>query len=274
MTTAPGYAFDNNSAQAPDHHTALAELLDPATRQRISELVSLPGRRCLEVAAGGGSVAVWLAAQASAVVATDLKPQHIPRHPRLTVREHDITSGAPPGRFDLVHARLLLNHLPERDLAVRHMVDALSPGGVLLTEDFLPTTGAEVVAHAPDPRTAALLARYQTLHTSALASHGNDRSWSRRAHSAFYASGLTDVRVYAYATEWRGGGPGCRLLRAGIGQLRDDYLSLGMTDLELAEIAGALMNPDVALNGYLTIQTSGRQGRAQGITSRSTATRP
>jgi hypothetical protein len=154
------------------------------------------------------------------------------------------------------------------------MVDALSPGGVLLTEDFLPPAGAEVVAHAPDPQTAALLARFQTLHTSALAGHGNDRSWSRRAHSAFYAAGLTDVRVYAYGTEWRGGGPGCRLLRAGIGQLRDDYLSLGITGAELAEIAGALMNPDVALNGYLTIQISGVYGRDQGITSRSTATRP
>jgi SAM-dependent methyltransferase len=258
MTTPQRYAFDNDSGQAPDHHTALADLLDPATRQRISELVSLPGRRCLEVAAGGGSVALWLASQAAAVVATDLKPQHIPRHPRLTVREHDITSGTPLGTFDLVHARLLLNHLPERDLAVRHMIGALSPGGVLLTEDFLPTTGAEVVAHAPDPATAALLARYQTLHTSALAAYGNDRSWSRRAHAAFYAAGLTDVRVYAYATEWRGGGPGCRLLRAGIGQLRDDYLSLGLTDEELAAVAGALLDPRLVLNGYLTIQTSGR----------------
>ena len=259
MRTAQGYAFDNNSVQALDHHTALAELLDPATRQRISELVSLPGSRCLEVAAGGGSVAVWLASQASAVVATDLKPQHIPPHPRLSVQKHDITSGTPLGTFDLVHARLLLNHLPERDRAVEHMVDALSPGGVLLTEDFWPSTGREVVAHAPDPPTAALLARYQTLHTSALASHGNDRSWSRRAHSAFYAAGLTEVRVYAYATEWRGAGPGCRLLRAGIGQLRDDYRALGMTDEELAAVGAALMDPRLALNGYLTIQTSGRK---------------
>jgi SAM-dependent methyltransferase len=262
MTNRQGYAFDNDSVQALDHHTALADLLDPATRQRISELVSLPGSRCLEVAAGGGSVAVWLAAHASAVVATDVKPQHIPPHPGLTVEEHDITSGKPLGTFDLVHARLLLNHLPERELAVRHMVDALSPGGALLTEDFwLPADGL-VVAHAPDPRTAALLARYQRLHAEALASHGNDQLWSRRAHAAFYAAGLTDVRVYTYATEWRGGGPGCRLFRAGIGQLHDDYLRLGMTEEELAEVAEALLNPQLALNGYLTVQTSGRKPRS------------
>lgn len=252
-----GYAFDNDSVQAPDHHGALAELLDPGTRQRISELVSLPGRRCLEVAAGGGSIAVWLASRAAAVVATDIRPRHIPSDPRLIVREHDITSGTPLGRFDLVHARLLLNHLPRRELALRHMVDALAPGGVLLTEDFRPTTGGELVAHAPDPRTAALLARYQTVHTDTLARHGNDKSWSRRAQAAFHAAGLSDVRVYAYATEWRGGGPGCRMLRAGIGQLRDDYRALGMTDEDLAAVADALMDPSVALNGYLTIQTSG-----------------
>jgi SAM-dependent methyltransferase len=254
-----GYAFDNSSVHALEHHAALADLLDAATRQRIGELVALPGSRCLEVAAGGGSVAVWLASQASSVVATDLEPQHIPAHPRLTVREHDITSGPPPGTYDLVHARLLLNHLPQRDLAVAHMVAALSPGGVLLTEDLCPPAGREVVAHAPDPATAALLARFQTLHMCALTSHGNDRSWSRRAHSAFYAAGLTDVRVYAYATEWRGGGPGCRLLRAGMGQLRDDYRSLGMTDDEQAAVAEALLDPLLALNGYLTIQTSGRR---------------
>ena len=259
MTTSQGYAFDNDSVQAPDHHTALADLLDPGTRQRISALVSLPGSRCLEVAAGGGSIAVWLASQAAAVVATDVKPQHIPPHPRLTVEEHDITSGSPLGTFDLVHARLLLNHLPERDLAVRHMVDALSPGGVLLTEDFWLPDDGQVVAHAPDPDTAALLARYQELHARVLAGHGNDHLWSRRAHSAFYAAGLTDVRVFAYATDWRGGGPGCRLFRAGIGQLHDDYLKLGMTEEELAAVANALMDPQLALNSYVTVQTSGRK---------------
>lgn len=258
MSATQGYAFDNDSVQATEHHSALADLLDAGTRRRIEELVTVPGSRCLEVAAGGGSVAVWLAEQGADVVATDLKPQHIPARPRLTVLEHDITTGSPPGSFDLVHARLLLNHLPQRNLAVRHLVGALAPGGVLLTEDLSPTAADDLVAHAPDPATAALLTRYQSLHSSALAGHGNDRTWSRRAHAAFYAAGLTDVRVNVYATEWRGGGPGCRLLRAGIGQLRDDYLALGMTLEELAMVAEALLDPRVALNGYPTIQTSGR----------------
>lgn len=257
-----GYAYDNDSAQAPAHHVALAELLDLGTRNRIRQLLDLPGKRCLEVAAGGGSIAVWLASQVGPsghVIATDLKPRHIPASDRLEVREHDITSGDYLGGFDLVHARLLLNHLPEREKALKHMIDALEPGGVLLTEDFLPTPGQEVVARAPDAKTAALLARYQTLHTGTLASHGNDRAWSRRAHSAFYAAGLVDVQVNAYGSAWQGGGPGCRLLEAGIAQLRDDYLTVGISDEDLEAVSAALLDPRVSLNGFFTIQTSGRK---------------
>ena len=255
-----GYAYDNDSAQAADHHAALAELLDEHTRRRVEELIELPGKRCLEVAAGAGSVAHWLADRAGPdghVVATDLKPQHLSEARGLTVRQHDITSGEPLGTFDLVHARLLLNHLPRREVALRHLAGALKPGGVLLTEDFWPTPGEEIVARAPDPATAALLGVCQKMHTAVLASHGNDRSWSRRAHAAFYDAGLVDVQVRVHGSSWVGGGPGCRLLLAGVGQLRDQYLERGLSERDLADVAAALLDPRLALNGYLVYQTSG-----------------
>ena len=257
-----GYAYDNDSAQATAHHAALAELLDEHTRWRIEELIELPGKRCLEVAAGAGSIARWLAVRVGPdghVLATDLKPQHISGGPGLTVRPHDITSGEPLGAFDLVHARLLLNHLPQRDAALRHLVGALKPGGVLLTEDFWPTPGEEIVARAPDPATAALLAVYQRAHSAVLTAHGNDRSWARRAHAEFHAAGLVDVGVRVHGSSWPGGGPGCRLLLAGIGQLRDQYFDFGLSEQDLAEVAAALLDPRLALNGYLVYQTSGRR---------------
>lgn len=48
-----------------------------------------------------------------------------------------VTSGAlPAGAFNLVHARLLLEHLPQRDEVLRALVRALRLGGWLLVEDF------------------------------------------------------------------------------------------------------------------------------------------
>jgi protein-L-isoaspartate O-methyltransferase len=111
------YPFDNDSPFANAHHEALAALLDPVTQWRIGELLNLPGASCLEVAAGSGSIAGWLAEQvgpSGRVLALHTKPDLIAAHPRIQVRQHDITTGAPAGGYDLVHARLLLNHLPSR----------------------------------------------------------------------------------------------------------------------------------------------------------------
>lgn len=194
--TAPvvqGYAYDNHSDQAGEHHGALTALLDTQTRWRIEELLDLPGKRCLEVAAGAGSVAVWLAEQVGPdgrVLATDLKPERIPSRPGLEIRQHDIVNGPALGEFDLVHARLLLNHLPARRQALHRMVESLRPGGVLLTEDFWPTPGDEIVAYGPDPVQAELVAQYQRLHLEILRSHGNDRNWSRDAPVSFVDEGL------------------------------------------------------------------------------------
>jgi SAM-dependent methyltransferase len=258
---ARGYAFDNDTAQASAQHSALSDLLDAGTRQRIEALIELPGKRCLEVAAGGGSIAHWLADRVGPdgeVVATDLKPQHIAARAGLAVRTHDITSDEPIGRYDLVHARLLLNHLPQRETALRHMVDALQPGGVLLTEDLWHTPELPLVAYGPEPA-ATLVNRYHALHLRVLFDHGNDRDWSRNALGAFHRAGLTGTEMRVYGSSWRGGSPGCRLLLAGTGQLRPEILALGMTEQELDGVAAGLRNPDLVLTGYLVYLTSGRK---------------
>jgi SAM-dependent methyltransferase len=52
------------------------------------------------------------------------------------VRRHDVAGEPPhPGTFDVVHARLVLVHVPDRARALATMVAALRPGGWLLVED-------------------------------------------------------------------------------------------------------------------------------------------
>src|SRR5262249_39979846 len=122
-----------------------------------------PEARCWEVGAGGPSVARGLAARVGPrgqVLATDIEVS-----PALAAaaggplagRRHDLARGAPPrdrGPFDLVHARLVLVHLPDRERALRTMVDVLRPGGWLLLEDADPALQPASVIDAVDDAAA------------------------------------------------------------------------------------------------------------------------
>ena len=60
--------------------------------------------------------------------------------PPIEIQRHDIgTDPVPEQTFDLIHARLVLIHVPAREAALQQMVTALKPGGWLIVEDFDPT---------------------------------------------------------------------------------------------------------------------------------------
>jgi SAM-dependent methyltransferase len=121
----------------------LERIFDPGSRRRRA-LVQ-PGWRCLEIGAGRGSMAVWLARQVGEhgqVVATDVDVTYLKRLdvPNLEVRRHDILADPldvlGPESFDLVCSRLVLFWLVGRqEEAIRRMVECLRPGGWLVDED-------------------------------------------------------------------------------------------------------------------------------------------
>ncbi|GAA3062219.1 hypothetical protein GCM10020254_02630 [Streptomyces goshikiensis] len=128
-------------------HAAL--VYDPFTRQRLRSLGVGPGWRCLEAGAGTGTIARWLAEEAGAdeVVALDRDTSRLEplAGPRLRVHTADLTRIADEpdlGTFDLVHARFVLMHLPERRALVSRLAERLNPGGFLVLSD---------AADVPDP---------------------------------------------------------------------------------------------------------------------------
>src|SRR5215472_7860791 len=56
-----GYAFPHTNADESRRLDLLAERLDPVTKRRIGQLGLDPAVRCLEIGAGRGSIATWLA---------------------------------------------------------------------------------------------------------------------------------------------------------------------------------------------------------------------
>ena len=125
------YLFDSGSDHELRRLQALSELYDQGTHELLARLAPEPGARCLEVGAGAGSIARWLAEKVGPVIATDMARG-------VEVRRHDIVKDAlEPRSFDLIHARALVMHLPDRERAIDSMLRALRPGGTLLIEDII-----------------------------------------------------------------------------------------------------------------------------------------
>jgi SAM-dependent methyltransferase len=127
-----------------EHLATLAALLDEATFGHLERLGVTAGWRCWEAGAGAGTVARWLAGRAGAtgrVLATDIDASRLTAGPLagFEARQHDLAAAPAPGSgFDLVHARLVLEHLPDPPAALAVMAGALRPGGWLLAEDADP----------------------------------------------------------------------------------------------------------------------------------------
>jgi len=119
----------------------LQELEDPGSIRRLNRIGVQRGWRCLEVGAGDGSLARWLAdrvGRGGHVVATDIDLRFLESRERenLEVREHNILEDdLEHESYDLVHSRAVLMHLSRPSLALQRMVKALRPGGWLLVEE-------------------------------------------------------------------------------------------------------------------------------------------
>ncbi len=117
------------------------ELFDPLTIEYLERFGVGAGEHVLELGAGMGSIAVWLAERVGPggrVVATDLDTRDLDALdvPGLEVGRHDVLEDDfPEASFDLIHFRGVLVHVPEPDRALRRMARWLRPRGLLLAEE-------------------------------------------------------------------------------------------------------------------------------------------
>ena len=247
--TADGYLLDNAAPAAGSRFDALAELFDPPTFRRIEALGIAPGWRCWEVGAGGVSVVRWLAGRvgpAGHVLATDIDVSWVQAAAadHVAIRRHDAALDPPPDMaFDLVHARLVLVHLAERERALRAMIATLRPGGWLLVEDADPALQPLACLDAPGPE-HALANRLRGEFRALLAERGADLGYGRKLPRALREAGLCDVAADAYFAVAL---PACaRLERKTIEHVRDRLIASGRAtadeiDRHLASVdAGAL----------------------------------
>jgi ubiquinone/menaquinone biosynthesis C-methylase UbiE len=120
---------------------AIERVFDSGSRKRIQATGISPNWRCLEVGAGAGSIAQWMAevvGENGKVVAVDLNTRFLAKIQRsnIEVIEDDIRYLTLESQsFDLIHVRYVLIHIPDFQVALAKMLDLLKPGGWMAIEE-------------------------------------------------------------------------------------------------------------------------------------------
>ena len=230
-----GYLLDNAGDQVPDRWDALSRLYDEPTFRRFQEVGIRPGWRCLEVGAGSGSVARWLAERvgpAGRVTATDLDTRWLDRLqlPNLTVARHDITRDRLPVlRYDLIHCRLVLSHLPNPEAVIDRLIRSLRPRGWLVLEEF-DTGNPDGACPRPRSEREHRANRIREAFTQLIEKRGADLGFASRLPVLLTDRGFQAVEVRGSFES----GPSVRLLeRANIEQSRDELIANGVTRADL-----------------------------------------
>jgi SAM-dependent methyltransferase len=249
MNAERGYRLAASGREvAEDERLSLLEqIFDPGSRRR-RKLVQ-PGWRCLEVGAGRGSMAVWLAERVGDcghVVATDIDVAYLEQLavPNLEVVRHNILEdpldALDPGSFDVVCSRLMLFWLAGRqEEAIRRMVECLRPGGWLIDEDGDWGTIGPVDASHP------LYDGYQAAFQGGgwWTARGYDPFFGRKLPGLFDRCGLDNVRHDARAEVVRGGSAWARWMKDSLDVIRASGLATDSAAEAAEERHAALTAP-------------------------------
>jgi SAM-dependent methyltransferase len=256
------YLLDNAGTQAPARFAALSGMFDSGTIRHLEERGVAPGWNCWEVGGGGGSIASWLARRVGAtgrVLVTDIDPRFLEtlKAPNLAVRRHNIvTDPLPEGTFDLIHARLVLVHIPQWETVLQRLISALKPGGWLLNEEF------DSQSAPPDPTVSPgeVLLNTHVAMARLMADRGFDRRYGRLLFARLRTQGLVNVGAEARMFMVQRGSPGALLVGANYEQLRGAMIEAGyITAQEFDKDLARLDDPDFMMPSSILWAAWGRR---------------
>lgn len=265
------YVFSTGTDYGRQQVDCLTDMLDGTTTGILDSLGVQPGWRCLELGAGNGSIAEWLAQRVGptgTVSAVELDTSYLDAGPDVTVLRHDINDGLPlEGPFDLIHARLLLMHLSRREEILDTLVDALAPGGWLVIGDL--SDHLPLAASAPEPADEKLFERVIDIGMNQVARPaGMNLEWARDAGRHMLRAGLQEVRGVEHAFTAAGGTPGLLYYSSMLMQVEQALLSVGLTEAELDRFQELMVDPRFSAWSYQFVFNCGRRP-ATGVTSSS-----
>jgi ubiquinone/menaquinone biosynthesis C-methylase UbiE len=259
------YPLANDWKGARERLSLLEAWLDPWTIRILGKIRVREGWRCLDIAAGGGSIAEWLCHQVGGsgrVVATDLEPRLLEgiNAPNLEIWRHDILQEPlPEGAFDLVHARAVLGFLPRPAEAIGKMAAALKSGGWLLVE------ASDSVSAIPDPSMTPAAIALSKKGRDAMVRHcGWDGEYGRRLYHDVSINGICDLQAEGFVAVQIGGTPSARCRKITLEQVQDQILEAGLlTSTELEDYRYLLESPEYRWFAPTMMSVWGRRTAAQ-----------
>lgn len=249
------------ASAAPQDEAARLALVqnyqDPLTIEALRTLPVAVGWRCLDVGAGAGSISRWLAAAVGptgSVLATDLDVSALQPAGNLQVQRHDVrTDPLPRNEFDLVHSRLVLQHLPDRAAVLDRLVTTVRPNGhiVIGDIDFTVVRPAE-----PDPAFDRILAVFD----AAVRDAGWQPDLGARLLSMVDKAGLVDARATCHQHVQHGGEAAPAILAMTYQRLRPRLLNFGAAEADLDHVRNRLADKAFWLHGPALWTVSARRG--------------
>jgi len=259
--SAQRYIFGENADDAELARLRLLESwADSITIENLRQTGVAEGWRCLEVGAGAGSIARWLAGEvgpSGSVVAADLNPRFLSDLPgNVEVRTHDIVKDdIEADAFDAAHSRCVLIHLPDPRPGLANMVRALKPGGWLATDEadwgLFAVSGDADAAWATD-----LVHDVFARHAEAGVRYPY---FGRHLAGLLAETGLEDVRSQGTTAVASTGDGSADVYRMTFEALRALNRSVGVSEADLDRLAAVLENPGVVITGVTLITARGRR---------------
>lgn len=256
------YLLTNAEVETSDRFAGLEAVFDPVTCGHVTRLGLARGARCLEVGAGNGSIANWMADRVGAdgrVLAVDLDPRWIPRDSRaqLEVRALDLVSQPiPPGPWDVIHERLVLQHIPERLGVLARLVECLAPGGVILVEDF--DTGEVRTVDRAGPEHELIL-RVAQAFNRLLGTRAGANDFAANALRALRGHGLEGTGASGYVAIAEGGTGWANVQAANARQVRAGLIAQGIAAGDIDRFVEAMADPDTIVGSGVLISAWGRR---------------
>ena len=249
---------DDEAALENERLGLLAEARDPRTCRLLDQVGIGEGWHCLELGAGAGTISRWMAdrvGESGRVMSTDIDLRfHAEATDNMIVREHDITTDPlPAAHFDVIHARAVLQHIPERDAVLDTLTEALKPGGWIIVEDGNFLSFAE--QSVPEA--------YRPLHEiicSGQTTQWRDPNFGLKILGALRDRGYTDLDVVGEVWAMRPGEPGgewwfLALERAGIRLVEAGLMPQEDVDAAIA----AVRAPGFVMASPLSMAVVGRR---------------
>ncbi|CAM4434962.1 3-demethylubiquinone-9 3-methyltransferase [Mycobacterium basiliense] len=249
------YVYDPGYSEERRRLAGIESLWDPGTQALLDSLGIGAGSRCLEIGAGGGSLLRWMTGRGATVLAVDVDTRFIEplADDAIEVRRLDIrTEELPAGEFDIVHARLVLEHLPDRRQILDRLANALRPGGWMVIEDYDWTSfGFEGGGSDLDRVTGAILAFMQQA--------GFEPHYGRQLVADLAAAGLTEVRGEGRARIIDSSAPGFDFFKLSFDSVKDAVVEAGLLSRQDADAAAARFGEDIRVFTPLIMAGIGRR---------------